>query len=103
MTNALQDNPELAAAKDVNSDGRTPLHHAASVGSLGVTQVLLSLSANARELLETKDGMGFTPLIVAVSAGKLDVVRELVGNGADVKASNNRGQTSLHYAASKGA
>jgi 26S proteasome non-ATPase regulatory subunit 10 len=32
----------------------------------------------------------------------LDAVKELVGSGADVTAANDRDQTALHYAASKG-
>jgi len=37
-----------------------------------------------------------------VSAGHEDIVRELVGAGANVKATNDKGITPLHYAASKG-
>lgn len=39
--------------------------------------------------------------MIAVSAGRLDIVQELLIKGADVNASNLNGQTSLHYAASK--
>lgn len=49
--------------------------------------------------LEARDELGWTPLIIAASAGSLEVVKELVGAGADVTATNGRDQTALHYAA----
>jgi 26S proteasome non-ATPase regulatory subunit 10 len=45
--------------------------------------------------------MEWTPLIISVSAGMEDVVRLLIGCGADVNATNKTGQSPLHYAASK--
>lgn len=45
--------------------------------------------------------MEWTPLIISVSAGMEDVVRLLIGYGADVNATNKTGQSPLHYAASK--
>lgn len=43
--------------------------------------------------------MGWTPIIIAASAGSVDVVKELIGAGSNVAASNDRDQTALHYAA----
>lgn len=76
---ALAANPALAKSKDSTSDNRTALHHAASVGSLEIAQILLSNGAD----VDAKDDTGFTPLIVAVAAGKGEVVSELIGNGAE--------------------
>ena len=45
--------------------------------------------------------MEWTPLIISVSAGMEQVVRLLIGHGADVNATNKTGQSPLHYAASK--
>lgn len=43
----------------------------------------------------------WTPLMIAVSAGKTDIVKYLIAKGAQVNAVNNNGQCPLHYAASK--
>ena len=39
---------------------------------------------------------------MTAAAGQYDVVNELLHSGANVNATNEKGQTSLHYAASKG-
>lgn len=46
--------------------------------------------------------MKMTPLILAASAGRLMVVKILIGAGADVNARNEGGHSALQYAASKG-
>lgn len=40
--------------------------------------------------------------MIAVSAGHIDIAQLLIDRGASVNHSNNNGQISLHYAASKG-
>ena len=46
--------------------------------------------------------VGWTPLIIASSAGHTDIVTYLLQlNSVDVNAVNSTGQTALHYAASK--
>jgi len=42
-----------------------------------------------------------TPLIIAASAGKIDVVRLLLAKGADINAQNEGLHSALQYAASK--
>lgn len=79
-------------------DGRTPLHWAATGNNLGVTQLLLSNSAD----VEARDAMGSTALLLAAAAGQAENVTELLDAGALVDAANEKGQTALHYAASKG-
>jgi len=81
----------------VDLDGRTPLHWAASSGSLAIVSYLIDQKAEVDKIDET----GWTALHIAVSAGHDDVVRELVGAGADVKKTNSNGLSPLHYAASK--
>lgn len=69
--------------------------NAATSGSAETVQALLKYQPD----LEIRDALGWTPLIIAASSGSLDVVKELIGAGADVTAVNDRDQTALHYAA----
>ena len=43
-----------------------------------------------------------TSLIIAVRRNDVDLIRRLLRNGADAKATNNRGETALMFAARKG-
>lgn len=45
--------------------------------------------------------MGWTPLMIAASAGHLDVLSLLFAHEPDITATNLNGCTALHYAASK--
>ncbi|QRV90407.1 ankyrin repeats [Ceratobasidium sp. AG-Ba] len=80
--------PKLLDAKD--ADERTPLHWAASSGAIEIVQDLISRKAT----IDPKDN--------SVSAGHDNVVQELLGAGASPLATNDKGLTPLHYAASKG-
>ncbi|PPQ84008.1 hypothetical protein CVT25_000554 [Psilocybe cyanescens] len=91
----LAEDPKLVDAVDV--DDRTPLHWAASSGSIDIVQFLIDQKAE----VDKADGSGWTPLHIAVSAGNESVVQELIGAGADVNRKNDKGLTPLHYAASK--
>ncbi|KAF9072583.1 ankyrin repeat-containing domain protein [Rhodocollybia butyracea] len=69
----------LHAVTDLQ-DERTPLHWAASSGSLEIARYLIGQKAEVDKV----DGSGWSALHIAVSAGHDDVVEELVGSGADV-------------------
>lgn len=43
----------------------------------------------------------WTPLHIAASAGREEIVRSLIGKGAQLNSVNQNGCTPLHYAASK--
>ncbi|KII89692.1 hypothetical protein PLICRDRAFT_107568, partial [Plicaturopsis crispa FD-325 SS-3] len=62
-----------------------------STGSVDVTRYLLDKGAE----VDKPDGSGWTALHIAVSAGHEEIVRELVGAGADVNNRNNKGLTPL--------
>ncbi|ESK96218.1 26s proteasome non-atpase regulatory subunit 10 [Moniliophthora roreri MCA 2997] len=91
----VTEDPKLVNA--IDADGRTPLHWAASSGSLDITRILIEGKADVDQV----DGSGWTALHIAVSAGHENVVQELIGAGADVMKRNDKGLTPLHYAASK--
>ncbi|KAH6843437.1 ankyrin repeat-containing domain protein [Chaetomium sp. MPI-CAGE-AT-0009] len=60
--------------------------------SYACAQVLLQSGAN----VDVKDGYGRTPLSWAAEAGKADVVRLLIGAGADMNAVSDAGVTPLN-------
>jgi ankyrin repeat protein len=51
-------------------------------------------------LVGAQIGQGHTPLHLAVAQGRLDMVRLLLGRGADIDAINGQGCTALHLAVS---
>src|SRR6266566_3653812 len=58
----------------------TPLHKAAKLGNLGITQLLLSHDA----VVNTLDDQGGSPLHEAVRSQKLDLAELSLQSGADV-------------------
>ncbi|KAJ2934702.1 hypothetical protein H1R20_g2410, partial [Candolleomyces eurysporus] len=70
----LADDPNLINSLDV--DDRTPLHWAASSGALDIVRFLLDQKAE----VDRPDNSGWTPLLIAVSAGHTEIVQELIGN-----------------------
>jgi len=85
-----------ASIHAVGFHGWQPLHIAASIGSLEMTELALKHGAD----LEARTGTLQTPLLKAVSSSSVAVVRRLLEAGADIRARNNRGMTCLHVAAS---
>ncbi|KIM85030.1 hypothetical protein PILCRDRAFT_67221, partial [Piloderma croceum F 1598] len=62
-----------------------------SSGSFEIASFLIDKNAKVDE----PDGSGWTPLHIAASAGREDVVRYLVGADANVNAKNDKGLTPL--------
>jgi ankyrin repeat protein len=92
---ASQDRPQALAfliehKADVNTcdaSGRTPLE--------------LADVRRCQQLLKKAGAGGWTPLMLATAGGKVDKVKNLLAESADVHAVNNLGQTALHLAAAK--
>ena len=122
-------NPQLLEVKD--SDGNTPLILAAYFGQQSTCEVLLKLGAqpantrdhgrNAlhcaavngkteivkllssnKQLLNTKDHEGNTPLILAAGFGHVSTCEVLLKAGADPTAASQYGRNALHSAAFEG-
>ncbi|KAF9500082.1 ankyrin, partial [Pleurotus eryngii] len=62
-----------------------------SSGATDIVRYLLDRKADVDKL----DSSGWTALHIAVSAGHEEIVRELVGAGADVQCINDKGLTPL--------
>jgi len=59
----------------------------------------VSQSIGELETVDIRDRDGNTPLIRASFLGNIDLVRILLGHGAEANAVNNRGWSGLHFAA----
>jgi ankyrin repeat protein len=76
--------------------------------SLGDANEVMRLLNTDPSLLEGVDmsggtyGYRMTPLIQAARAGQLEIVKLLIGKGADIHATTSRSETALHWAASRG-
>ncbi|KAI1422320.1 ankyrin repeat-containing domain protein [Xylaria sp. FL1777] len=74
---------------------QTPLHIAAKNGEPGIAAGAL---IDARALVEARDGGGMTPLITAITYGRISTIRHLVARGAGVSTPNDNGETPLSKA-----
>jgi len=93
----LNANPKLANRRD--DDERLPIHWAVSNGHLEIAILLSSVKDFDPDV---QDGVGWTPLMMAVSLkDREDLVDLLLQKGADVNAKNLNNQTALHFVASK--
>ncbi|WKY01757.1 hypothetical protein Q1695_015620 [Nippostrongylus brasiliensis] len=82
-----------------DDSGRSTPHFAAVGGCLPILQ--LSISQD-KEAANRTDDLGWTPLMIASSAGRVEIVRYLLSlPHVDVSHRNANQQTALHYAASK--
>ncbi|KAL6872219.1 hypothetical protein HDV57DRAFT_505984 [Trichoderma longibrachiatum] len=71
-----------------NVFGFTPLHHAAQVGATAVVEALLAAGAAIDARLHRT---GDTPLLLAVVADQVDVVKLLIAKGANIRLKNGAG------------
>jgi uncharacterized protein len=92
----------VAAGADVNATNRfgvTPLSLACTNGNAAIVGLLLKAKADANLALPG----GESPLMTAARTGKVDALKVLLINGADVKAKDaGHGQTALMWAAAEG-
>lgn len=79
----------------------TLLHVASRHGWFKVLQEILRDNSGS-EALNQKDDYGTTPLHLALLSGQAETVRLLLDRGAEVNATDQRGQNSLMIAASRG-
>ncbi|KAH9401272.1 hypothetical protein TYRP_002868 [Tyrophagus putrescentiae] len=102
-TDQQQPKGTAAAAAAAEDDDRNPLHRAASAGQINLVRQLLETAGNGASYpIDLPDSLGWTPLIIAASAGHREVVAYLVERGANVQAVTANSQSALHFACGKG-
>jgi ankyrin repeat protein len=90
----IEKDDSLAHTKD--EAGNTPLHHAAMIGDVEITEYLLSKGAN----INAQNTQLNTPLHEAIQNRKENISLLLIEKDADVNKTNIHNQTPLHKAAS---
>ncbi|XP_028454302.1 caskin-1 isoform X3 [Perca flavescens] len=93
----------LGSAKKVNvnfqdTDGFSPLHHAALNGNLELITLLLESQA----AVDIRDQKGMRPLHYAAWQGKAEPMKMLLKSGSSVNGQSDEGQIPLHLAAQHG-
>ena len=88
----------LASAR--SSDGFTPLHFAAFLGTAECAAILLRVGADPAVV--ASGAMTVQPLHSAAASGNIDVARLLLDAGAPIDATQSGGYTALHEAAHTG-
>ncbi|XP_044037190.1 caskin-1 isoform X2 [Siniperca chuatsi] len=93
----------LGSAKKVNvnfqdTDGFSPLHHAALNGNLELITLLLESQA----AVDIRDQKGMRPLHYAAWQGKAEPMKMLLKSGSSVNSQSDEGQIPLHLSAQHG-
>lgn len=94
-----------AALNQQDYAGKTPLYYAVESYPTGAiqdaqTETVLDQLIALHADLNQADKAGITPLLLAIKLGKIELAKRLITSGADPKAADQAGNTSLHYAAS---
>jgi uncharacterized protein len=94
----LQHGADVGARSD-NAQANTPLHAAlAGRADRGVVDLLLAASAD----VNARGAQGVTPLHLAATRGRADLVQTLLARGADPSATTDDGQSPADLAAARG-
>ena len=86
------------AYRGTNLEGKTPLHMAAATGCYETVRVILD-HEDGTTILETKDNRQQTALLIAASAGNIDVVNLMIKKGANPRVKNKDRESAIHISA----
>ncbi|XP_053323897.1 serine/threonine-protein phosphatase 6 regulatory ankyrin repeat subunit B-like [Spea bombifrons] len=99
LVRLLLNYPGVQADAATNRQGSAPIHLAAHNGHTSVVGLLLSKSTSQ---LHMKDKRGRTCLHLAAANGHNELMRALVGQGAEINVTDKNGWCPLHFAAKSG-
>ena len=90
----------LVKVSSLDGDKRTPVHWACAGGHTNILRMLLGHLESKEErtrIIDQQDDGGWSPLMSAVSAGHIEVVKELLSHNCDCNICNDNDQIALHY------
>lgn len=90
----------IARCNAKDSEGKTPLHNAASRGFIKICEILLDYGEGLEISAQDKDGK--TPLHLACICNQISVAQLLVRSGAQIDISDLSDNTPLHYVVQNG-
>lgn len=98
----LESNKRIPINSNKSNYGITPLVHAVGRGNLEIVRMLIDYGASVGRKEETLYRNKDSPIAVAATVNKLEILNELIANGADPDAKNLNGITPLMRAANMG-
>jgi ankyrin repeat protein len=99
MAFCVKDNKNAFATRDI--DGRTLLHLALQRGNIALIRYILN-NPRAKDALLLSDWEGQMPLHFAIASPRTRAIDLVLDAGCDIHATDLRGRTALHRAASEG-